>query len=425
MDIGVVGGGPCGVYIAYQLSKAGHKITLYEREEDIGGCWGVQRTRTNDFMEHAPRVVFGAYLNALEFFEEIGIDFDENFKKVYVVLIQSLKDAKHFTPWDLLVITISYLYPSFAWNNYTMKNVMDRYDLSPSAREYVTQACYATSVRPEDISAAEFFESLDTVLMSTMYEPTRPDVIVQKMKDALAGVDIKTRHAFTKHDPGTNTTTFSTPRGTFEARHDKLIVCIPPEQLAGVFPSIRQRAQKMSYTGVGVQFHYDEPKRIPHPKTTTVGSLRIIMTFNAHERTISCVILNPRNDLTKQELIDMTWKQLKEAIPKLPMYARATMTPTVYKTRDGTWACRHGSYYRNKTNDTIPIHDIVPGIACVGSHNPRGFPFTSFESAIETAKYFLNESGLPNVQKKRIKRAWRVKELLIVLVIVIAMKLKT
>lgn len=419
MNIGIVGGGPCGTYIAYQLSKAGHKITLYEREEDIGGCWGVQRTH-DAFTEHAPRVVFDAYLNAMEFFKEIGVDFDENFKKVYAVLTKSLKDAKHFTPWDLLAITVAYLYPSFAWNNYTMKNVMDRYDLSSSAREYLTQACYATSVRPEDISAMEFFESLDTVLMSTMYEPTRPDVIVEKMKQALADVDVKTRHTFTKHDPETNTTTFATPRGTVRTRHDKLIVCIPPEQLANVYPSMRQRAQKMSYTGIGIQFHYDEPKDVPHPKTTTVGSLRIIMSFNAHERAISCVILNPRDDLTKQELIDLTWKQLKEALPTIPMYARATMTPSVYKTRDGAWSCRHGAYYRNKANDTIPIHDIAPGIAYVGSHNPRGFPFTSYESAIETAKYFLNESGLPNVQKKRIKRAWRVKEMLIVVVLAIA-----
>ena len=50
MHIGIVGGGPCGTYLAYQLSKAGHKVTLYEREEDIGGCWGVQ------ISEHQPNV---------------------------------------------------------------------------------------------------------------------------------------------------------------------------------------------------------------------------------------------------------------------------------------------------------------------------------------------------------------------------------
>ena len=419
MIIGLVGGGPCGTYLAYELSKAGHQVTLYEREEDIGGCWGVQRTHSGAFTEHSPRVFFDTYLNTKEFFNEIGIDFDENFKKVYSVFKKSLKDAKHFTLWDLTALTIAYMYPSIAWNSHTMKSVMDTYNMSPNAREYITQACYATSVKPEDISAMEFFETIDTILPSTMYEPlttTRPNGIIPKIKEALKNVDIKTSHTFVKHDPENNIATFSTPQGTFKTHHDKLIVCIPPEQLARVYPSMRQKAQKMSYTGIGVQFHYDEstdPKDIPHPKTTTIGSLRIISSYNELEHTISCVILNmPKlTNINKRQLINLTWEQLKEATPKLPRYKKATVTPTVYKNSKGEWKCHHGAYYRNKDNDTISIHDIK-GIAYVGSHNPRKFPFTSYESAIETAKNFLNQSGLIPY-KKHIKHPLRVKETII------------
>jgi len=414
---GIAGGGPCGTYIAYQLSKAGHQVTLYEREEDIGGCWGVQRTTSGAFTEHAPRVVFDNYLNTKEFFKEIGVDFDENFKKVYSVFQKSFKDAKHFTMWDITALTIAYLYPSIAWNCHTMKSVMDTYNLSPSAREHITQLCYAIDGQPpEKLSAMEFFETLDAIIPSTMYEPkiasTSKNGIVTKIKEALKNVNIKTSHTFLKHDPETNIATFSTPQGTITPQHDKLIVCIPPEQLAEVYPSMKPIAQKMTYTGIGVQFHYNEatdPKSIPHPNTTTVGSLRIISSYNESEHTISCVILNidlPTNT-NKRQLINMTWKQLKEAMPKLPKYTRATVTPTVYKNSQGEWKCRNGAYYRNKNNDTISIHNI-PGIAYVGSHNPRKFPFTSYESAIETAKYFLNESGL--APKKHIKRPWRVKE---------------
>ena len=423
MHIGIVGGGPCGTYIAYQLSKAGHKVTLYEREEDIGGCWGVQRTQTGAFTEHAPRVMFDNYLNTKEFFKEIGVDFDENFKKVYTVFRKSLKDAKYYTLWDITALTIAYLYPSIAWNSHTVKSVMDTYNVSPSAREQITQLCYAIDGQPpEKLSAMEFFETIDTILPSTMYEPkiasTSKNGIVTKIKEALTDVDIKTSHTFKKHDPESNIATFSTPQGAFNTHHDKLIVCIPPEQLAKVYPSIHPRAQKMSYTGIGVQFHYDErtdPKDIPNPKTTTTGSLRIISSYNEQEHTISCVILNidlpALTDTNKRQLINLTWKQLKEATQGLPKYTKATVTPTVYKKQDSTWTCRHGAYYRNKANDTISIHNI-PGIAYVGSHNPRSFPFTSYESAIETAKYFLNESGLIPY-KKHIKRPIRIKETLL------------
>ena len=173
MHIGIVGGGPCGTYLAYQLSKVGnHKVTLYEREDDIGGCWGVQRTQTGLFTEHAPRVMFDNYLNTKEFFKEIGVDFDENFKKVYTVIKKSLKDAKQFTMWDLTALTIAYLYPSISWNSHTMQSVMDTYNLSQSAREHITQLCYAIDGQPpEKLSAMEFFETIDTILPSTMYEP--------------------------------------------------------------------------------------------------------------------------------------------------------------------------------------------------------------------------------------------------------------
>ena len=93
----------------------------------------------------------------------------------------------------------------------------------------------------------------------------------------------------------------------------------------------------MSYTGIGVQFHYNEstdPKDVPNPKTITTGSLRIISSYNESEHTISCVILNidqpALTDTNKRQLINMTWKQLKEATPKLPKYAKATVTPSVY-----------------------------------------------------------------------------------------------
>lgn len=421
-SIGIVGGGPCGTYLAYALSKAGHQVTLYEREEDIGGCWGVQREkRTGAFTEHAPRVVFDNYVNTKAFFEEIGIDFDDNFKKVYSVFSQSLKDAIHFTMWDLTALTIAYMYPSIAWNCHTVQSVMETYNLTPKAREHITQLCYSISVSPDKMSAMEFFETIDAVLLSNMYEPriptTNPDGIIPKIKDALNNVTIRTNHTFQKHDQDDNTTTFSTPQGHIKTKHDKLIVCIPPEQLANVYPSLHKKAQSMSYTGIGVQFHYNEtvnPKDIPHSQSKTIGSLRIIMSYNESEHCISCVILNVNtpilNDSNKQQLIDMTWKQLKESLPELPKYARATVTPSVYK-QNGKWKCHHGAYYRNKDNDTISIHDI-PGIAYVGSHNPRKFPFTSYESAIETAKYFLNESGLAS--KRRILKPWKVKEIIFV-----------
>jgi len=37
LKIGIVGGGMMGLATAYYLSKAGHEVTILEKEEDVGG----------------------------------------------------------------------------------------------------------------------------------------------------------------------------------------------------------------------------------------------------------------------------------------------------------------------------------------------------------------------------------------------------
>lgn len=419
--IGIVGGGPCGTYLAYALSRAGHDVTLYDKEEDIGGCWGVYPDKdTRAFTEHAPRVMFDNYVNTTQFFTEIGIDFDDTFKKVYNVFVKMIGSLHEFTLWDLIALTIAYAYPSVAWNGHTVKSVCDTYGMSRKAREYIDQTCYAMDgVSYDTLSAMEYFETLDTIIVSTMYESktTTADAMLPKLKHALRNVHIHTEHTFESYDPYTKTATFVIPSGIRKnIVHDVLIVCIPPDQLARLYPSLRNKANRMSYTGIGVQFHYKDDIEMQYPDTETIGPWRIIMTYNTHVKCISCVILNiPRvSDATdKKAIIASTWKQLRHALPKLPMYTHATVSPSVYKKND-EWRCHHSAYYRNADNETIHVNKI-PGIAYVGSHNPRQFPFTSYESAIETAKHFINASGL--APKTRVYTPWRLKRILFFLIV--------
>ena len=40
MNIGIVGGGIAGLTTAYELSKGGHKVSLFEKEAELGGQVG-------------------------------------------------------------------------------------------------------------------------------------------------------------------------------------------------------------------------------------------------------------------------------------------------------------------------------------------------------------------------------------------------
>ena len=37
MKIGIIGGGPMGLALAYRLSRKGHAVTVFEREKQLGG----------------------------------------------------------------------------------------------------------------------------------------------------------------------------------------------------------------------------------------------------------------------------------------------------------------------------------------------------------------------------------------------------
>lgn len=70
-------------------------------------------------------------------------------------------------------------------------------------------------------------------------------------------------------------------------------------------------------------------------------------------------------------------------------YDHATITKNVYKLGD-EYTSTQGSYFRNKELVTIES-DVGKRVSYVGSHNTRPFPFTSYESAIQAAKIFLNK----------------------------------
>ncbi|KAJ9555609.1 LOW QUALITY PROTEIN: hypothetical protein OSB04_010223 [Centaurea solstitialis] len=75
MRVAVVGGGISGLVSAYQLSKAGIKVVLYEKEEHLGGH---AKTITVGVEEELGFMVFNrvTYPNMMEFFETLGVDIE-------------------------------------------------------------------------------------------------------------------------------------------------------------------------------------------------------------------------------------------------------------------------------------------------------------------------------------------------------------
>jgi hypothetical protein len=379
MKIAIVGGGPCGLYLCDALSKT-HDVTLYERDDVLGGCWATHRNASGLFSEHAPRVMLDNYVNTIEYFREKGIDFFEKFHKVDFVFYRTLLNLKYFTPWDVTALGLAFVVPSAMLDGYSVKDLCDIIDVSRGARGVIEDMCWATTTSYSKFSAKAFVETLDICLMSNLYEAKENSdtYMIPKLKP-----DVRMKMGYEFIDAnGPNEARFRTPNGTeITEHHDKLILCFPPKH-----------AKKMHYTGIGIQYHYDESIKMKYPDTETIGPWRIIVSYNYKERCVSSVVLNYKeaHKLDKRAMIRETWKQITDVLD-LPKYSRATVVDSVYK-ENGRWKSRLGAFYLNKNNETK--HYAHDNYDHVGSHNITSFPFASFESAVISAKEYLNESKL-------------------------------
>ena len=78
--INIIGAGPTGIAIAWELSKMNcFDIHLYDTKSSIGGSWWEPLDENRDL--HSHRSVFKSYVNTLQFFDEIGLNWDDVFEK--------------------------------------------------------------------------------------------------------------------------------------------------------------------------------------------------------------------------------------------------------------------------------------------------------------------------------------------------------
>ena len=82
----IFGGGPCGMRLADNLSDQGHQVELYERKDQLGGCWKVE-WKDGYFTEHSPRVMTTKYSRIGELVEELGLK--DPYRRIYGTKSQS------------------------------------------------------------------------------------------------------------------------------------------------------------------------------------------------------------------------------------------------------------------------------------------------------------------------------------------------
>lgn len=100
----IIGGGVCGLSAAYELAKAGHDVTVYEADKDIGGLASVYEVggqRLEKFYHHW----LGTDHHAFNLIKEIGKAEKLKFNESKVGIYYSNKIYRFSSPIDLLKFT--------------------------------------------------------------------------------------------------------------------------------------------------------------------------------------------------------------------------------------------------------------------------------------------------------------------------------
>ena len=72
--VAIIGGGLSGLACAKYLSDAGHKPTVYEARNVLGGKVSAWQDKDGDWVETGLHIFFGAYPNMMKLFEELDIE---------------------------------------------------------------------------------------------------------------------------------------------------------------------------------------------------------------------------------------------------------------------------------------------------------------------------------------------------------------
>ena len=103
----IVGAGPTGLALAWELRRTGHDVTVYERKPSAGGSWWEPDLTKRDL--HAHRVLFDrAWVNARSLFEEMDIQWTDMFEKHEDQVLDTCLKVYHSR-------TISSSCPSLSW----------------------------------------------------------------------------------------------------------------------------------------------------------------------------------------------------------------------------------------------------------------------------------------------------------------------
>ena len=398
MKIHIVGSGPTGMSLAWEILRSGeHDVTIYDRKVSAGGSWWEPEVETRDL--HAHRIVFDrAFVNTQSLFSEMNIHWDDIFKAKengehinFVLRSLGLKDYGTLISLFARVLAQPNKYKSISVKDATGI-------LSESGQKCIEHLpLIMDGVSWDVMTAYEFVKNLDHVALSTPYtQRVSGKVMCDAMEEALidAGANFIFGTELMNVEYGENdfVATFSDERIVDDGM---LFLCLdnsPAIKLLGDNwgPDALKKVQESTYGAINVLIDYEEAPEIKSDlEIATQTKWNLQPKVLSDGKTISCVIC----ELTKEILTSSPEIIKAEVIKQLDL-------PEPVDMRIGwgaEWEVEKEMWTFSQSSGVLSLHGQLPffgkcrKVAMCGMMSPRETPYSSIEAGIEVSRALSHE----------------------------------
>lgn len=472
-DYAIIGAGPTGLTISYYLNKYGKKCILIDKNDDIGGCHRVNRV-DNLFVEHGPRVYSDAYVNFRQLLKEWNYNFYDLFIK-YDFQISNIggKSIERLNNKEITLFILEFIkliLGSHTSKFISLKDFLDKNNFSDNAKDYLDRVCRLTDGAGSDrTSLFQFLQLINQNTFYNLYQPSKPNdkLLFKIWKEKLNNVPIylntlvsKINISYESNKKFIDSITLKMNNGSFDLKAKKYIFCIPPKPYYDlVYPllnydenlKLKQIVNNNSYINdIPIIFHWNKKinlNKIWGLSESDWGIAFIVLTnYMNFEDTRSQTVIstcitridsiskytnktaNQTND--KYQLIDEVFRQLKLSYPDLPTPTYSILNPSVYRFND-QWIETDTAFVSTKFQQYINDNQFISlkninNLNYVGTHNGNSnYYFTTLESALQNALYFLNKEKDLNIKipiKKPLELIFIIRLILLIIIIIVIYK---
>ena len=463
MEYCIVGAGPCGLVIAWILSKYNKRVRIIEREETIGGCHRVRRVR-GKFTEHGPRIYASSYKNTIKWMREMGIEFKKEFKEykfgASTIGNRTVKDMRIYEILWFIYEWMIFMINEERSKKMTCEEFMEKRGFTEKTKDYIDRVCRLTDGAGADrYTLYELLQLINQNGVYKIYEPRKPndEGIMKKIKEELEKRKVKIEMGveIRKIKEKENKMTIIDKKGR-EIKADKYILAIPPKEILKIIERnektkdilgenkiYREYVRNTNYNiYISVVYHWKKKIEIKRKwgfPLSDWGIAYIIMSDymkfkNKESKTvISCCITKPESksrninkridECSEEEIKKEVFRQLKEDYPDLEEADEVIISPGEYKEKkSGKWKTKDHAYFETKEAEEYrkKIKYKNKNIYTVGTQNGKSeYAFTTMESAVINGIKLVHEIIPESEREYKIERVITIKEIIKKILIII------